>query len=285
MVEQPQTANRVLHQIADDPVRGEELGRGGDLVGAGLLVPLEAGEDLVLAFGDVELVEPADHLDVLAVLDREGLDRRGPHRAVGQQVAGHEQAREAAVGGEHEGHGPVPEGAVGGQDQPVGLALRVVAGQGSVEQAGDAFHLRRAGEDIGVELAAFGRRQHCRLAARSARLGRDDGRGRAPVGVHEAQGDDPVEPCVGLLLDDAPSPLPAPAVAGDGVLEFSDRTGGLDPCGRGRGERGHEPGLDLCDEPAAGRGREGFEFLRVDHSETCFPESMASCRMARSSSR
>ena len=51
-------------------MRGEELGGGGDLGGAGLLVLLEAGEDLVLPLGDVELVQPADDLDVLADVGR-----------------------------------------------------------------------------------------------------------------------------------------------------------------------------------------------------------------------
>ena len=58
-------------------MRGEELGGGGDLVGAGLLVLLEPGEDLVLPLRDVELVEPADDLDVLADVLGEHLDGRG----------------------------------------------------------------------------------------------------------------------------------------------------------------------------------------------------------------
>ena len=64
-VQQPEPPQRVLHQVADDPVRGEELRRGGDVLGRDLLVLLEAREDLILLLRDVELVEPADDLDVL----------------------------------------------------------------------------------------------------------------------------------------------------------------------------------------------------------------------------
>lgn len=54
----PEAAYGVLDQIPHDPVGSEELGGGGNLVGSGLLGFLEAGHDLVFAFGDIELVEP-----------------------------------------------------------------------------------------------------------------------------------------------------------------------------------------------------------------------------------
>ena len=74
-VELPQPAEGVLDEVADDPVRREELGGRRYLVCAGLLVLLETSEDLVLTFGDVELVEPADDLDVLADVLGEHLHR------------------------------------------------------------------------------------------------------------------------------------------------------------------------------------------------------------------
>ena len=39
-IEQPQPSQRVLDQVADDPVRREELRRGGDVFGRDLLVLL-----------------------------------------------------------------------------------------------------------------------------------------------------------------------------------------------------------------------------------------------------
>ena len=60
---QPLLPQRILHQVAHHPVRGKELrdGSQGVLVDLGLRLV-----DLPLAGGDVELVEPADHLNVHA---------------------------------------------------------------------------------------------------------------------------------------------------------------------------------------------------------------------------
>ena len=90
MVQHPQAADRVLHQIAHDPVRGEQLCRRWNLSGPGLLVPPETGEDLGLTLSDVELVQPANDLHVLAHLRGQGIDRLRTNRAVGQHVRGHE---------------------------------------------------------------------------------------------------------------------------------------------------------------------------------------------------
>ena len=71
-VEHPQTAQRVFDEVAHDPVRGEELGGGRDVLGGDLLVFLQAFKDLVFLFRDVELVEPADDFYVLASVGRHG---------------------------------------------------------------------------------------------------------------------------------------------------------------------------------------------------------------------
>ena len=119
-------------------MRGEELGGGGDLVGAGLLVLLEPGEDLVLPLRDVELVEPADDLDVLADVLGQHLDRAVENRVVGEQVGRDQQLGVVALALEHEGHGRVPEAAVVRKEQRVRLGLGVDSGArlaGAVEQA------------------------------------------------------------------------------------------------------------------------------------------------------
>ena len=69
-VEHPQAAQRVLHQVTDDPVGGEELRGGGDVGGFDLGF---AADHLVLFFGDVELVEPSNHLDVGAGVGGKGV--------------------------------------------------------------------------------------------------------------------------------------------------------------------------------------------------------------------
>lgn len=92
-VQQPEAAEGVLDEVADDPVRSEELGDGGDVLRRhGAL----AGHDLVLPLGDVELVEPAEDFDigplpiaavVVADLGAESVD----DRMLGEEVIGQEQ--------------------------------------------------------------------------------------------------------------------------------------------------------------------------------------------------
>ncbi len=53
------SAHGVLHHVLHDPVRGENLSGGRDLVSLELAL---LGEHLVLALGDIELVQPADQL-------------------------------------------------------------------------------------------------------------------------------------------------------------------------------------------------------------------------------
>ena len=67
----PQAAKAVLHHVAHDPVRGKQLGRRRDVLLADLDVLFQVGKHLVLGFGVVILVHPADDLhltDGLAVL-------------------------------------------------------------------------------------------------------------------------------------------------------------------------------------------------------------------------
>ena len=178
--------------------------------GAGLLVLLEAGEDLVLALGDVELVQPADDLDVLADVDGQDLDGAVEHRVIGEQVGRDEQLGEVALALEHERHGAVPVAAVLREQQGVGLALGVLATAGAVEQSRD--HLAGLGaDDCGVDVAALGFGEDLGLAALDPGLRGDDADAGVAVGVHEPQGDDAVEPGVGDPVRDGRPALLAAA--------------------------------------------------------------------------
>ena len=68
---EPETSERILHKVFHDPMRGEKLGHRWDVLRARLDVLLEAFFDLALLLGDVELVEPADHLDIGTDFGRE----------------------------------------------------------------------------------------------------------------------------------------------------------------------------------------------------------------------
>ena len=92
-VKKPEPAEGVFDEVADDPVRGEELGDGGDVLGGHGALP---GHDLVLPLGDVELVEPAEDLDIgplpvaavlVADLGAEAVD----DGVLGEEVVGQEQ--------------------------------------------------------------------------------------------------------------------------------------------------------------------------------------------------
>ena len=63
-IEQPEAAEGVLHKVANDPVRSEELGDGGNILGGhGTL----ASHDGVFFLRDVELVEPAEDFDFIPI--------------------------------------------------------------------------------------------------------------------------------------------------------------------------------------------------------------------------
>ena len=64
----PQTAKAVLHHVADDPVRGEQLGYSRDFLFGDLTV---LGKCSGLRLGIVILVQPADNLHLTTALDIE----------------------------------------------------------------------------------------------------------------------------------------------------------------------------------------------------------------------
>ncbi len=60
---QPQPAEAVFHHIPHDPVRGEKLRCGRDVLLADFDVLFQIGKDFILWFGIVILIQPADDLD------------------------------------------------------------------------------------------------------------------------------------------------------------------------------------------------------------------------------
>ena len=93
----PKPAYRVLHQVAHDPVRGEQLSGRGNLISTGLVVLLKPVHHLVLAFRNVVLVQPADDLHIAGrivnttILRSHSLHRIPQHGTLGEQIGGHEQ--------------------------------------------------------------------------------------------------------------------------------------------------------------------------------------------------
>ena len=83
-VQHPEPPQGIFDQIADNPVRGKELGGRRDVFRGNLFVLLQAGENLVLLLGNIELVEPADHFNILAGIGRHGLAGIGQNGVAGE---------------------------------------------------------------------------------------------------------------------------------------------------------------------------------------------------------
>ena len=223
-----------------------------------------------LPLGDVELVQPADDLDVLADVHGQHLDRAVQHGVIGEQVGGDEQFGEVALALEHERHSAVPVAAVLREQQRVRLALGVVAAAGSVEQAGD----RLAGlgaDDRGVDVSALGLGEDLGLTAIDPGLRRDDADAGVAVGVHEAQGNDAVEPRVGDPVRHCRPALVAAARRADRLLQRGDGLRLLDPLRRRRCQHHGDAGGHLADERRARPGGEGLQRCGFHQSAIRFP--------------
>ena len=208
-IEQPEPAEGVFDEVADDPVWGEELGDGGDvLCGHGAL----AGHDCVLPLGDVELVEPAEDLDIgalsfliidfhaigVADLGAEAVD----DGVLGEDVIGQEQLGFVVEFLEEVWQQGVVEAAGGKDEGAIDLALRIRRRDAAVEEViepggvGVGLQFLRQGSRAG-ELEQFG------LRLVGGGRGEDAGAKRMPApGVHETERGEAVEPCVGDALDE-----------------------------------------------------------------------------------
>ena len=85
MTLQPQTAQAVLHHIADDPVRREKLGSGGDILLADFDILFQVGENFFLCLGVVILIQPADDLHVVHKVFFRNLDQPRQYRLANQK--------------------------------------------------------------------------------------------------------------------------------------------------------------------------------------------------------
>ena len=122
-VQQPEPAEGVFDEVADDPVRGEELGDGGDVLrGHGAL----AGHDRVLFLRDVELVEPAEDLDLGAILVGDlGAEAWATECSVSRS-SGKQQFGLVVQPLEEVGQQRVVEAARGQHEVAIDLALRIM---------------------------------------------------------------------------------------------------------------------------------------------------------------
>ena len=290
----PKSAYRVLYQIAHDPVRCEQLGGGGNLLGSGFVVLLEPVHHLVLAFRNVVLVQPADDLHIAgrivnaAILRSHNLHRIPQHGTLGKQIGGHKQfihsAGLLADVFEHERQVTIPEPAFGLQQQTIRAALRIICHDGAAQQSFDALfgliiHPQR--EHPAVILASFRGCKHFRQSIRAGQTGwRDHRRAGEPVHIHVTERDDAVEPSVRITFHHMPAALFTAAGTLDLMLQKSERTRVVNLGVGIRHQCGVKPCLHRIHELAARIRCEGLQFRRV-HSRIFFPFSMAAISSRR----
>ena len=146
---QPLHPQRVLHQVAHHPVRGEQLRDGSQHVLIDLVLRLV---DLLFTGGDVELVEPADDLNVHAP-GLIGTDRRHDVGAHGltrrQEVRRWNQVRPVVRLRENARHDQVPGGKVLAEQQDVCVQVPIIEEQLRCPRS-------RVLSDVAIEVAPTG---------------------------------------------------------------------------------------------------------------------------------
>ncbi len=185
--------------------RQAEVGDGGDVLGGhGAL----AGHYGILFLGDVELVEPAEDLDIgpltvaavlVADLGAEALD----DGVLGEEVIGQEQLGLVVEFLEEVRQQRVVETAGGEDEVAIDLPLRIRRRDATIEEI-----IEPGGIGVGLQFlgqgSGAGEFEQLRLRLRSAGRREDAGAERMPAaGVHEAERGEAVEPGVGDALYEA----------------------------------------------------------------------------------
>ncbi|CUH64717.1 hypothetical protein TL5118_00987 [Thalassovita autumnalis] len=265
-VQQPEPPQRVLDQVAHDPVRGEELGGGRDVLGRDLLVLLQPREDLILLLGDVELVEPTNDLDILTGVLGHNLAQLGKYRRLRQQILRHQEFGVIVKLFEQERHRPVPLVAGMHQKLSISFALRIRRRRATIKQRRDAARraLRqvprhRLGKDLGACLPLSRRNNPDR---------------RVAIRIHEAQRCEAVEPCVGHLLNHLCLAIPR-----DRSVELFHCLRMFPPRGRGRIKHKIKLGANLFDQQITGGLGKLLQRVRVHQTITFLPARICSSRV------
>jgi hypothetical protein len=187
----PVSAKRVIDHVADNPVGCKELCRCRDLrlIDSSLSVDVN---DLVVNFRDIELVEPADDLDlVLPVFRGDVSDQVGEDAVLMEDVVREEEFRVAPHGFEHPREDVVEGIALREEEVTVEILVTVLREKGANLFRVKAWQVKVEGpaQEFGFEVA-IGIREDT------------DVRGEVVINLHEAEGDEAVEPRVGDFIDD-----------------------------------------------------------------------------------
>ncbi|OPX91093.1 MAG: hypothetical protein A4E52_00618 [Pelotomaculum sp. PtaB.Bin013] len=187
---QPQPPQRVFHHVPDNPLRRKKLGGGWD----GLLVDFDvffqSGKNLVLFLGDVILIQPADDLHLIAeILPGDAADKVMDDTALCVEGVGQQKLGIIVDLLKH----PRQDGGKSVALRNKNVFVQFLGRQVTIFGDFALIHIVQP-----VRLA-----DNVRLGAAFIHAGKDaDAGGQIVVDLHEAQGDEAVEPGVGNLLHD-----------------------------------------------------------------------------------
>ena len=204
----PQAAKAVFHHVADDPIRGKELGHRRDLLLGDLAV---FGKGSSLGFGVVVLIQPADDLYLTALLNVEVAFRDVVGQLVHHALLIHHRKVQqdfGVVGGlfKQTGKDLIQRIALLDEQKAEQLVQLVILlpldDLGFFLGGKGKFGIKGGGDQIRLHLAALG--------AKHPQVG-----GQIVVDLHEPHSDQAVEPCVGHFLHDV---LVGGSIIGVGLL-------------------------------------------------------------------
>ena len=190
----PQTAKAVLHHVADDPVRGEQLGYGRDFLFGDLTV---LGKCSGLRLGIVILVQPADNLHLTTALDVEVILRDIVNQVIDYTILVNNGQAEQQLGVVlclfKQRRQNLVQGVALFQEQDAEHFVQLIV---LLQLENLSFLLRSKGQlcvkrcrdQIWLQLSALGRKH--------SNMGR-----QIVVDLHETDRNQAIEPCIGNLLD------------------------------------------------------------------------------------
>ena len=204
----PQAAEAVLHHIAHNPVRREELRRGRNLFLADLDVLFEVSKHFILRLAVIVLIQPADDLHLVCpVRLRDQRDHLLKHTAAAQQEIGEEQFGIVLQLLEQTGQDAVQRVAL--HDQQVFIQFfRLVGVLHLVDLAhvkAFEFQMNRLVQNLRLKSAI--------VIGEHANMG-----GQIAIDLHEAQSGKAVKPGIGRLFHDLLIALLADSLNQGGAL-------------------------------------------------------------------
>ncbi len=184
------TTQRVLHHISDNPIRCKQLRGCRDILFCDFNILFQGGENVVLFFAVIVLVQPADNLYlVLPILLWDERHHLLYNATVPQQVVREEELCEILDFLEHPWQNSAQSVALG-NDQVLEQFIVLVA----ILQSVDLLHIQA------IQLQIYGLGKNLRLKSVTVIRKYPHTAGQIPIDLHKTQSGKAVKPCIGDLF-------------------------------------------------------------------------------------